>query len=48
VLSGRMEEALASARAAEMGLPENSPDWLRAQDIEVQARAAIEQIRKRK
>ena len=48
VLSGRMEEALASARAAEMGLPENSPDWLRAQDIEFQARAAVEQTRKRK
>jgi predicted Zn-dependent protease len=48
VLSGRMEEALTSARAAEMGLPEGSPDWLRAQDIEFQARGEIEQTRKRK
>jgi predicted Zn-dependent protease len=48
VLSGRMEEALASARTAQLGLPENSPDWLRAQDIEFQARGAIEQTRKRK
>ncbi len=48
VLNGRMAEALASARAAETGLPENSPDWLRAQDIEFQARAEIERSRKGK
>lgn len=48
VLSGRMEEALASARAAQLGLPEGSPDWLRAQDIEFQARAEVERERKRK
>ncbi|VWX53674.1 Peptidase M48 [Novosphingobium sp. 9U] len=48
VLSGRMEEALASARAAQLGLPEGSPDWLRAQDIEFQARAEVERTRKRK
>lgn len=48
VLSRRMPEALTNARAALMGLPENSPDWLRAQDIEFQARAAINQNSKRK
>lgn len=48
VLSGRMEEALVSARAAQLGLPEGSPDWLRAQDIEFQARAEVERTRKRK
>jgi predicted Zn-dependent protease len=47
VLSGRMQEALASARAAQLGLPEGSPDWLRAQDIEFQARAEVERERKR-
>jgi predicted Zn-dependent protease len=47
VLSGRMKEALASARAAQLGLPEGSPDWLRAQDIEFQARAEVERERKR-
>ena len=48
VLSGRMEEALVSARTAQAGLPEGSPDWLRAQDIEFQARGEIERKRKRK
>lgn len=48
VLSGRMPAALASAEAAEAALPTGSPDWLRAQDIAFQARAAIEQARKRK
>ena len=48
VLSGRMEDALASAQAAELGLPEGTPDWLRAQDIEFQARAEVERTRKRK
>ena len=38
---------LASARMAEAGLPKGSPDWLRAQDIAFQARAAIERDRKR-
>lgn len=41
-LTGQMDAALRSAQAAEAGLPSNSPDWLRAQDIEMQARAALE------
>ena len=48
VLSLRMPEALASAEAAGAALPKGSPDWLRAQDIALQARAAIERARKRK
>lgn len=47
VLSGQMDQALASARTAQMGLPQGSPDFLRAQDIEFQARAEIERGRKR-
>lgn len=48
VMSGRMEEALRSAQAAEAGLKEGTPDWLRAQDIEMQARAELEQDKKRR
>jgi len=48
VLSGNMPEALHSAEAAEAALPTGSPDWLRAQDIAFQARAAVERRRKRK
>ncbi|PZO68828.1 MAG: peptidase M48 [Pelagerythrobacter marensis] len=35
-------EALRSAMAARSALPEGTPDWLRAQDIEMQARAELE------
>lgn len=48
VLSGRMSEALRSAQAAEAGLPQESADWLRAQDIEMQARAELERDGKRR
>ena len=41
-------QALSSAEAASDSLPRGSPDWLRAQDIAMQARAAIEHTRKRK
>jgi predicted Zn-dependent protease len=47
-MSGRYGEALMSAQAAEAGLPAGSPDWLRAQDIAMQARAELERARKRK
>ena len=47
-MSGRVGEALQSAEAAEAGLPNGSSDWLRAQDIAMQARATIERQRKRK
>lgn len=48
VLSLQMPQALASAEAAESALPKGSPDWLRAQDIAFQARAAIERGKKRR
>ena len=41
-LEYRFPEALQSALAAEATLPEGTPDWLRAQDIAMQARAMIE------
>ncbi|MCJ2183637.1 M48 family metalloprotease [Novosphingobium sp. 1949] len=46
VMAGNMAEALRSAQAAQVGLPQYSADWLRAQDIEMQARAAMERARK--
>lgn len=48
VMSGEMPAALSSAQAAEAELPKGSPDWLRAQDIAMQARTAIERARQRK
>ncbi len=48
VMSWQFPQALRSAESAEAALPKGSPDWLRAQDIAMQARAAIEQQRKRK
>ncbi len=41
-------QALHNAQAAEAGLPKGSPDWLRAQDIALQSRAAIERQQKRR
>ena len=48
VMGRRYAEALRSAQAAEAGLPEGSPDWFRAQDIALQARAALEDARDRR
>ena len=48
VMNGQMPQALSSAEAAEVDLPRGSPDWLRAQDIAFQARAAIERGRKKR
>jgi predicted Zn-dependent protease len=48
VLSRQYPQALASATAAEADLPRGSPDWLRAQDIAFQARAAVERNRKKR
>ena len=47
-LNQQMPLALISAQAAEATLPKGSPDWLRAQDIAFQARAAIEKNKKRR
>lgn len=47
VMSRRYAEALRSAQAAEVGLEPYTPDWIRAQDIALQARASLEEIRDR-
>jgi predicted Zn-dependent protease len=47
-LSGQMPQALSSAEAAQADLPQGSPDWLRAQDIAFEARAAVERKRKKR
>jgi predicted Zn-dependent protease len=48
VMSYQFMAALRNAEAAEAALPQGSADWLRAQDIAMQARAMIEQQRKRR
>lgn len=48
VLTLNFPQALHSALAAEAALPKGSPDWLRAQDIAMQSRAAIERMGKRR
>lgn len=48
VMRLEMPAALRSAQAAEAALPVGSADWLRAQDIAMQARAAIERGGKRR
>lgn len=45
VMSRNYPEAIRSAQAAEAGLPRGSPDWIRAQDVGLEARAALERIR---
>ncbi|MHA7820701.1 MAG: M48 family metalloprotease [Erythrobacter sp.] len=45
VMSRRFPEALRNAQAAEAALPVGSPDWIRAQDVALEARAALERIR---
>ncbi len=48
VMSRQMPLALRSAEGAMAGLPTGSPDWLRAQDISYEARAAIERAGNRR
>ena len=48
VMNRRYPEALRSAQAAEAALPYGSPDWLRAQDISLQARGELERLQKRR
>jgi predicted Zn-dependent protease len=48
VLEGNMTQALRSANTALAALPKGTPDWLRAGDIAMQARAAIAKERKKK
>ncbi len=45
VLSRNYPAAIRSAQAAEAGIPRGTPDWIRAQDIGLEARAALERIR---
>lgn len=48
VMSRQYPAALRSATEAEAGLPRGSPDWIRAQDIALQARAELESARDRR
>jgi predicted Zn-dependent protease len=48
VMNRAYPAALRSAKAAESGLPRGSPDWIRAQDIAYEARAALERLRDRR
>ena len=45
VMNRRYPEALQNAQAAEAYLPYGSADWIRAQDIALQARAELERVR---
>jgi len=46
-MSGSPRAALMSARAAEAGLPQGTPDWIRAQDVAIEARDMIERMEDR-
>jgi predicted Zn-dependent protease len=48
IMSGSPAEALRSANAAQAGLTKGSPDWIRAQDISMEARAQLERSKDRK
>jgi predicted Zn-dependent protease len=48
VMARNYPEALRNAQAAEAGLPVGSPDWIRAQDVALEARAALERLRDRR
>jgi predicted Zn-dependent protease len=48
IMELQMTQALYSAEAAVAELPQGSADWLRAQDIAMQARTAIEAARERR
>ncbi len=47
-LMGDFRTALISARAAMSGLPQGSPDWVRAQDILMVSQTAFEDMKKKK
>ena len=46
VMSGDYIQAVRSARNAQAGLTQNSADWLRAQDIEMEARGLLDRQEK--
>ncbi len=47
IMSGNPRAALQNARSAEVGLPTGSPDWIRAQDVAIEARSYIERMEER-
>ncbi|MWV26427.1 M48 family metalloprotease [Aurantiacibacter rhizosphaerae] len=47
VMQGNAQAALLNAQAAENGLPTGSADWIRAQDVALQARGLLERQRDR-
>jgi predicted Zn-dependent protease len=47
MMQGNTREALVNARSAQAGLPEGTPDWIRAQDVALAARAQLEREEKR-
>lgn len=48
MMSNRPQEALHSAESAQQGLPQGSADWIRAQDVAMQARAELERKDRRR
>ncbi|TAD73176.1 MAG: peptidase M48 [Sphingomonadales bacterium] len=48
VMNRLYPQALANAQAAEVSLPYGSPDWIRAQDVALEARAELERVRERR
>ncbi len=48
ILTGNPQGALFNAQAAEQALPPGSPDWIRAQDVALQARVQLEQLEQRR
>ncbi|WDA42430.1 M48 family metalloprotease [Erythrobacter sp. BLCC-B19] len=48
VMNRQYPAALANAQAAEAYLPYGSPDWIRAQDVALEARAELERVQKRR
>ncbi|KRA81610.1 M48 family metalloprotease [Altererythrobacter sp. Root672] len=48
IMSGRPREALQNAESAEHTLPQGTSDWIRAQDVAMQARAELENERNRR
>jgi predicted Zn-dependent protease len=48
IMSGNPRGALTNAQVAENNLPFGSPDWIRAQDVALQARAQLEREQERR
>jgi predicted Zn-dependent protease len=48
VMNRLYPQALANAQAAEPYLPYGSPDWIRAQDVALEAREQLERVRERR